>query len=362
MEKLIKLLKGLTKASIVTSILIGGAITLLAYVKYPFESTLGPLQQETKIVEKEVPAKETATNTATAKIKELLYTPANGTPANDVKILPVKPSPAKTEKQQTIILGKKNTLVLKGVVNMLSVSKLQQEAILMSAKLDKNTPIYLVLDTPGGSVTAGQILVDTLKALPNKVHTITLFSASMGYHIVQRLDDRLILPSGTLMSHRMRVGGIEGQVPGEAVTAMNDTIRLANKLDREVSERINMPFEEYRAAIRDELWLDGSDSVAQNMADKEILALCGQDMMGTYEEKIDLLFFVIKATWSECPLIRFPVKVEMADLTRSRQIFGIQAAAKQAEYEKFINTLMYDKAKFVHEYIVTDKYKEFISQ
>ena len=78
----------------------------------------------------------------------------------------------------TITLEAKNTLVLSGPVTSDSVAKLQSEANAMSSKLKDGDKIYLVLDTPGGSVFAGMDLIDHLRALPQKIETITLFAAS----------------------------------------------------------------------------------------------------------------------------------------------------------------------------------------
>lgn len=363
MERLTKLLKSLTKISVITALVLGTYISFQAFVKYPFTQSVGP-QSETKIVtqEKEVPASFQQTTPAT---KETAGTATGsiGFATNSIMIDPsprILPMPAKSKiKQEVIILGKKNTLLFRGVVNMLSVAKMQAEILKMSAKLSPNTPIYLVLDTPGGSVEAGEILIDTFRALPNPVHTITLFSASMGFQIVENLDDRLILPSGTIMSHRMSVGGISGQVPGEAVTALNYSIRLAERMDKKAAKRLGMTFEAYRLAVRDELWLDGQDAVDMNLADREVLASCGSDLQGSYKEDINLLFFTLSVTWSECPLIRFPIAAEMKNPNKD---LGSFTAVKKVEYAEFIHALLYDRAEFVHKYIITDKYKQFMVQ
>lgn len=360
MELLNKLLKNTIKYSLIMAIVIGTYLSFQGYVKYPFTQNVGP-QQETKTIYQE---KAEATNQSVAPKQEVKIPEASKTPIlldPSPKILPIVSKP--DNKQEVIVLGKKNTILFRGVVNMLSVAKIQNEALRMSLKLPPSTPIYLVLDTPGGSVEAGNILIDTLRALPNKVHTINLFSASMGFHIAESLDDRLILPSGTLMSHRMSVGGISGQVPGEAVTSINYALRLAERMDKQASKRLGMSFNDYRALIQNEVWLDGQDAVDAHFADREVLAICGSDLQGTYKEDINLIFFVITATWSDCPLIRFPVAVEMKDLGRSSSVFGPQLAeAKKAQYEEFIHDLLYSREKFVHKYIVTEKYKEFIPQ
>ena len=115
---------------------------------------------------------------------------------------------------KTVVLEKGNTVVIRSPVNSKSMSKAMFELNELSFKLNKEDKIYLVLDTPGGSVFAGLDFIDYAKALPQKIITITKFAASMGFQIVQNLDDRYITPSGTLMSHRAS-GGVSGQFDGE---------------------------------------------------------------------------------------------------------------------------------------------------
>ena len=121
---------------------------------------------------------------------------------------------AATETQQkTIVLNTFNAINFNQPFTMDYVAKKQIEAI-EKCGTNLGGDIYLVLYTPGGSISAGQLLFDTLKPLPCNFHTITIFSASMGYQTVQNLGKRYMLPSGTLMSHRASIRGIGGELGG----------------------------------------------------------------------------------------------------------------------------------------------------
>lgn len=159
----------------------------------------------------------------------------------------LKLSPAK----KTIILEKKNMLVFRGPVTAKSVAEAQAKLLKMSYKLKRSDVIYLVLDTPGGSVFSGMEFIDHLRAVPQKIQTVTLFAASMGFQIVQNMDKRYITRSGTLMSHRAR-GGIQGQFDGELETRYRMVKRAINYLDAIASKRMDLSLKDYRKLIKDE--------------------------------------------------------------------------------------------------------------
>ncbi|MEM4601889.1 MAG: ATP-dependent Clp protease proteolytic subunit, partial [Desulfurococcaceae archaeon] len=108
----------------------------------------------------------------------------------------------KSKSDNKVILSSKNTLTLRGEIDGNNVSKLIKEAIDLNAELEDGKPIYLVLDTPGGSIMDGYQFIDVLKSMGRPVHTISISSMSMGFQIVQALDRRYVFPSSVLMSHR----------------------------------------------------------------------------------------------------------------------------------------------------------------
>lgn len=273
---------------------------------------------------------------------ELKYSP-------DVKILPVEGTP-------TLVLGKRNTLVFKDVVTRQSVGLLQRQAFKLSQSLKPSDPIFLVLETPGGSIDAGNSLIDSLQGLPNKVHTVTLFAASMGFHIVESLNTRLITPSGILMSHRAKIGGLAGEVPGEAVTEINYILRQVTNMDKRVVSRIGMDLKDYQRLIADEYWVDGQDAVDAGMADKVVLVRCDNELNNSsYEQTLQSFFGAVTLTWSACPLVSYPIKVDMSDLL-SKLIGNPKAQEIEAQMREFIYLFIYDKKEFVKKYVQSNRY------
>lgn len=273
-----------------------------------------------------------------------------------VHILPIpepsaSPSPKayrlKVKQPRIIVLREDNTISLRTAVTKESVAKVEIEAYAKSSNLSASEPLYLVLDTPGGDVTAGRALMDSLKSLNRKVPTITLFAASMGFHLAQNMDDRLITPSGTLMSHRIRIGGLDGQIPGEATTRLNAITRTSTIMDEIVATRVGMDLNDYQELIRDEYWVEGSDAVAYHMADEVVLPRCSPEMLRPIQQSVQTLFGGVVLTMSACPLISGPIAIDTSGIHNPFAVV-------------FIKMMYLNKRSFVEKYITTNKYVNYL--
>lgn len=212
-------------------------------------------------------------------------------------------SQAKHDRKEVLVLNAQNTLSIRSAVTESSMAKLSTDLLAMSRRLPSDAVIYLVLDTPGGEVNAGNQFLDIADAIPQRIDTITVFSASMGFHIAQHLGNRYVTASGRFMSHRIRVGGIGGQVPGEALSRMKDIEKLALRMDEACAKRMGLSVETYRDLTRDEYWVSGEDAVKEHAADKIILATCDESLSGNTVQTFETMFGEMKVEVSKCPLI-----------------------------------------------------------
>lgn len=206
--------------------------------------------------------------------------------------------------ETSVTLTENNHIVFSGQVTDASVAKAQLELGRISRLLSSSDTIYLVIDSPGGSVSAGNLFIDFAKSLPQKIKPICIFCASMGYHMFQSFDERLVYSSSMLMSHRVSIGGLSGQVPGEAVSRLNNIIAVSNKMDAAVAKRIGTSVSEYQKLIYNELWIDGDTAVKMKHADKVAKIKCSNDLLaGTKTEVVRTMFGPAEITISSCPLI-----------------------------------------------------------
>lgn len=244
-----------------------------------------------------------------------------------------------TKTDRPVVLDVDNHVVFSGVVTDDSVSQAQIELIKISSQLDDDDTIYLVIDSPGGSVTAGNRFIDFANSLPQKIKPICLFCASMGYHMFQSFDERLVYESSELMSHRVRIGGLAGQVPGEAVSRLNDIIATSQRMDEKVAKRIGINVKDYQKLIYDELWLSGYDAVKMRHADRVAKIKCSKELTKkTKSQSIKTIFGTVELKTSACPLISGALEVEMEEGHKFR---SVEEAVTEAKKVKRIITTQY---------------------
>lgn len=195
-----------------------------------------------------------------------------------------------------------------------SVQSVQQKAFKLSRKLNKNQDLYLFLNSPGGEIDSGELLIETLNSLPQRVDTITLFSASMAAITVESLGNRYVLPFSEIMFHPATIGGLEGQVPGQLDQRVKSVHDQLNSIETKVANRMGMDLNTYQNLVQNELWLEGSDSITAKAADKVVNVTCDKSLDGTYEQKVDTMFGPVIVTWAQCPLLVSPISIDFGRL------------------------------------------------
>ncbi|WP_329420092.1 ATP-dependent Clp protease proteolytic subunit [Streptomyces sp. NBC_01693] len=107
-------------------------------------------------------------------------------------------------------------------VDEVSANRVCAQLLLLSAE-DPRTDISLYINSPGGSVTAGLAIYDTMQLIPNDVSTLAMgFAASMGQFLltVGTEGKRYALPNARIMMHQPSAG-IGGTASDIAIQAEN---------------------------------------------------------------------------------------------------------------------------------------------
>lgn len=221
----------------------------------------------------------------------------------------------KVDSQKQIVLTSDNTLVLNSAFRGSSVSKLIGQAKQMDADLESGYPIYLFLDTPGGSIQAGLELIEFLRGLNRPVHSVTLFAASMGWQLLQHLGERYVLQYGVLMSHKA-YGGFRGEFGGgssQLDSRYHLWLRRLDIMDKQTVKRTEgkKTLKQYQSEYDNELWLNGAEAVSHGYADEVVTVKCDKGLNGTYSKKFRFWGFNIHLTFDKCPIRTYPVAIQV---------------------------------------------------
>lgn len=282
-----------------------------------------------------------------AKVPEnVMVQVVNPTAQKTVLPTAAQKAPVQNQSVEVIELSEENSVVLDKAFDQESVSEVMRDIQKLSNVLPKGATIYLVLNTPGGSVDAGNSLISFIKALPQDVKTISIFSASMGFQTAQNLGERLVLPNSTVMSHRAKFG-VQGEAPGEMFSQLKYIMSIIDGLDHIAAARMGMTFEAYRTLVADEYWSFGANAVAEKSADRLVLAKCSKELMAkTKKVEVGTMFGVFIVELSSCPLVPGIVSISnQANLT--------------VEQKTFIRTMFENKKQFVKDFILTNKIEQF---
>jgi ATP-dependent protease ClpP protease subunit len=217
--------------------------------------------------------------------------------------------PATAENRRSIVLTPENTVNVRGVINAESMVRAQMRLSELSRERGgSNYPIYIVLDSPGGSIMDGEDFIRFANMFRN-VHTITIFAASMAAAIVQGIPgQRLISERGEMMFHRAK-GRFQGQFEaGEVESRLLRAKALVLAMETRNANRMKLPILQYKQQVINELWLYGAANIPANAADEVVRIVCNRPLIDERETHVvAMMFGATTSIFSGCPLIRNPL-------------------------------------------------------
>ena len=132
---------------------------------------------------------------------------------------------------------------------------------------DKDINIYI--NSPGGSVTAGMAIYDTMQYVKCDVSTMCMgMAASMGAFLLSggTKGKRLALPNAEIMIHQPS-GGAQGQAT-EIEIAAEHILRTKKKLNTILSENTGQPYETIVKDTERDNWLTAQEALEYGLIDK----------------------------------------------------------------------------------------------
>lgn len=143
--------------------------------------------------------------------------------------------------------------------------------MLFLAAQDPDKDISLYINSPGGSITAGMAIFDTMQFIKPDVSTICVgMAASMGAFLLAAgaKGKRLALPNSEVMIHQP-LGGAEGQASDIEIRAKR-IIRLRDKLNGILAERTGQPLERIQKDTDRDYFMSAEEAMQYGLIDKVV--------------------------------------------------------------------------------------------
>ena len=157
-------------------------------------------------------------------------------------------------------------------VNDTTASLVVAQLLFLEAQ-DPEKDIHLYINSPGGSVTAGMAIYDTMQYIKCDVSTICIgMAASMGAFLLSggAKGKRMALPNAEIMIHQPS-GGSQGQAT-EIEIAAKHILRTKEKLNRILSENTGKPYEKVAEDTERDNWMSAEEAREYGIIDQVIVS------------------------------------------------------------------------------------------
>ena len=167
-------------------------------------------------------------------------------------------------------LLKERIVMLSEEVNEVTASLVVAQLLFLDSE-DPEKDIHFYINSPGGSVTAGMAIYDTMQLVRADVSTICLgMAASMGAFLLAggKKGKRYILPNAEVMIHQPS-GGAQGQASDIKITA-DHILATRRRLNQLMAENTGKPLEVIEADTERDNWRTAEQAVEYGRVDRII--------------------------------------------------------------------------------------------
>lgn len=165
-------------------------------------------------------------------------------------------------------LLKENIIFLGGEIND-DVANLIIAQLLFLQSEDPKKDISLYINSPGGMVTAGMAIIDTMNHIKNNVSTVCVgIAASMGATILSagQKGKRFSLPNSEIMIHQP-MGGFQGQASDIEINA-RQILKLKEKLTKIISDNTGKPMSQVAKDMDRDYYMSAEEAKKYGLVDK----------------------------------------------------------------------------------------------
>lgn len=161
-----------------------------------------------------------------------------------------------------------NIILLTGEINDIMAEVVMAQLLYLDS-LGKEEPIHIYINSPGGSVTAGLAILDTMRLVKSKIYTYCIgLAASMGSILLSSGDKRYIVPHAEVMIHQP-LGGTKGQATDIEIAAKHIS-RTKEVLNSILAENCSRTYEEVSQDTERDNWKSAAEALEYGLVDKII--------------------------------------------------------------------------------------------
>ncbi|MBE6053691.1 MAG: ATP-dependent Clp endopeptidase proteolytic subunit ClpP [Clostridium sartagoforme] len=168
-------------------------------------------------------------------------------------------------------LLKDRIIMLSGEIND-TISNLVVAQLLFLESEDPDKDIHLYINSPGGSITAGMAIYDTMQYVKPDVSTICIgMAASMGSFLLSSgaKGKRFALPNSEIMIHQP-LGGFQGQATDFDIHAKR-ILKIKESLNKILSENTNQTLDKIKADVERDYFMTAEEAMNYGLVDKVII-------------------------------------------------------------------------------------------
>ena len=161
-------------------------------------------------------------------------------------------------------------IFLSDEVNDVTASLVVAQMLYLEAQ-DPDKDIYLYINSPGGSISSGMAIYDTMNYIKCDVSTICVgMAASMGAFLLSSgaKGKRFALPNAEVMIHQP-LGGMQGQASDIKIHA-DHILRIRAKLNKLLAEQTGKPLETIERDTERDNFMTADEACAYGLVDKVI--------------------------------------------------------------------------------------------
>ncbi|WP_163194188.1 ATP-dependent Clp endopeptidase proteolytic subunit ClpP [Clostridium thermarum] len=165
-------------------------------------------------------------------------------------------------------LLKDRIIMLSDEVNDVTASLVVAQLLFLESE-DPDKDIYLYINSPGGSITSGMAIYDTMQYIKPDVSTICIgMAASMGAFLLAAgaKGKRYALPNSEIMIHQP-LGGFQGQATDIDIHAKR-ILRMKDTLNKILSERTGQPLEKIKRDVERDYFMTSDEAMEYGLIDK----------------------------------------------------------------------------------------------